>query len=465
MWPGACCVTPASRPARLRAVFAESYRYRLPGGSVKAQTGIARAAGDLPLAAQHRNIVGFIADSVLFSMAAAILNPSVMPPDFVTRLGGGPVLAGFAGLIFRAFWLVPQVFFAAWINRVPRKKRFIVLPAIPGRAFLLVVAGLMIAAGPDRPGVLIALLLLGLATFGFCDGISSVAWTDVLGSSMTATQRSWMISLSQVLGGILVALVVTPLVRHVLGPAGPVFPGNYGLLLAISSLLLLGGLSAYVLVREGHSPPPPDSPSLRQYRTFLWRSLREDRGFRYYLLTRFFYDLSMAGLPFYIVFATEVLGQASAVALSDQILLTTVTGIAAALLLGRINYRYGPRRVMVLAGVAAFSGPLLVLSARILGVTGLHLAWITVGVVNSAFMQGFLNWVVEYAPDGYRPIYSGLANTLGLVALSAPLFGGLIVQVASFDVLFAAASGLGVLAVALILRLPDPRREAVREAV
>jgi len=80
-------------------------------------------------------------------------------------------------------------------------------------------------------------------------------------------------------------------------------------------------------------------------------------------------------------------------------------------------------------------------------------------------MQGFLNWVVEYAPDGYRPIYSGLANTLGLVALSAPLFGGLIVQVASFDVLFAAASGLGVLAVALILRLPDPRREAVREAV
>lgn len=437
------------------------------GTQVEAPAALATGE-ELPLAVQRRSMVGFIADYVLFAMALAILNPGVLPPDFVTQLGGSPVLAGLAGLIFRAFWLVPQMFFAAWINRMPHKKRYIILPAIPGRTFLLVAAGLMVAVGPDHPDVLIVLLLSGLATLGFCDGMSAVAWMDVLGSSLSVSQRSWMISLSQALGGAMVAVLVTPLVRHVLGPTGPLFPANYALLLAISSVLLVLGISAYVLVREGHSPPPADSPSLRQYRAFVWRSLRQDHGFRRYLLTRFVFDLGNAGLPFYIVFATRVLGQASAVALSDQILLTTITGIAAAFLLGRVNLRYGPRRVMILAGVAAMSGPLLVLSARLLGPTGLHLAWITVAVINTAFVPGFLNWVVEYAPEGYRPIYSGLANTLGMVALAAPLIGGVIVQTLSYEALFAAASALGVLAVVLILRLPDPRQSrqaVVREAV
>ncbi len=396
-------------------------------------------------------------DYALFGFAMGILNPGVMPPDFVAQLGGGPILVGLAGLVFKVTWLIPQLAFAPWVNRAPRKKRYIVIPGIPGRASIILAGLAMIAVGPDRPGMLIAILLTTLAVFSFCDGLSSVGWIDVIGSSLRNEQRSWMIGTSQVIVGVVVSLAISPLVRFMLGPSGPAFPNNYALLLIIVSVLLLAGITIFAQVKEGHSPPPEDSPGLRQYSGFLARILREDASFRRYLLARFVYDLSTLGMPFYIVFATQQLGLSSAVAISDQVTIVTLTGIVVAIVLGRINQRRGPRTVILVAAGAAMLGPLLLVGAGWLGLLGLHLMWITVGVINSSFAPGILNWVVEYAPAGYRPIYGGLASTFGVFALLGPLVGGLIVQATSYEVLFAVAAALGGLALLLALRLPDTR--------
>ncbi len=409
---------------------------------------------------QRRNFLALMGDYILFGIAFSILNPSALPPDFVASLGGGAVLVGLAGLVFRVTWLLPQLFFAPWVNRATRKKHYVTLPALPGRLVFLPVALLMTLAGPEQPGLLIALLLGSYAALALGDGLSVLAWMDVLGSSLSNERRGWLFGSAQAVTGAIVAVLVSPLVRVILGPEGPPFPNNYALLLAIVGLLLGLALLSFVQVREGPSPPPKDSPTFRQYRTFLARVLREDAGFRQYLLTRFVYDLAAIAMPFYIVFATRVLGQPSAVALSDQILLLTVTGIVAALLLGRLNERRGPRSVIILAASAATVSPLLALSANATGVLGLHLAWIGIGLVNTAFVPGFLNWVVEYAPEGYRPIYSGLANSFSAAALLAPLLGGVIVEASSYGALFVVASALGGAALLLALRLPGLRKQA-----
>ncbi|GAB4572445.1 MAG: hypothetical protein Kow0077_11910 [Anaerolineae bacterium] len=405
----------------------------------------------------RRNFFALMMDYVLFGLALTIINPSVMPPDFVARLGGGPVLVGLAGLIFKVLWLMPQLFYAAWVNRAPRKKHYVTLPGIPGRAVFLVAAALMVIVGPSQPAMLIALLLGSVAMLGFFDGQSAVAWMDVIGSSLPNEQRGWMIGWAQAVLGVVVALAISPLVRYVLGPYGLPFPQNYAALLALAGILLLLGLAAYNFVQEGPSPPPEHSPTMREYRAFLVDVLRRDAAFRRYVVMRFAYDLSALGLPFYIVFATRRLRQTSAVAISDQVLLTTLTGIVAALVLGRLNFRYGPRLVIIIAAVAAALGPVLLLSTPLMGVLGLHLMWITIGLVNSTFVPGFLNWVVEYAPQGYRPIYSGMANTIGALALLAPLVGGMIVQLASYEALFIVGAALGGLTLFLALRLPDSR--------
>ena len=422
-----------------------------------AETGSAPTEDIFSPRVQRRNFAALIGDYVFFGAALNLINPSGMAPDFVARLGGGPVLVGLAGLIFRIMWLVPQLAFAPWVNRAPRKKNYIIVPAIPARLAFLPVSALMVLIGTSSPGLLITVFLSGYALLAFGDGLSVVGWLDVLGSSVKDEYRVWMFGVGQAVSGITVVLVVAPAVRYILGPNGPVFPNNYATLLAIAAVLLLVALYSFSRLKEGKSDPPEDSPDLREFSTFLGRILREDAMFRGYLLMRFVVDLSAIAMPFYIVFATEKLGQESAIALSDQILLVTLTGILAALVMGRINQRSGSRIITIIAGCVSLLSPLLILSSTHIGIIGLHLMWISRGILDATFLPGFLNWVVEYAPEGYRPIYGGLSNTFGALAMLAPLVGGLIVTAFSYDVLFVVAAELGGLAMVLAIRLPEPR--------
>ena len=422
--------------------------------------GAPAAAGVLSPSVQRRNMLALMGDYVLFGLALNILNPAGLPPDFVAQLGGGPILVGLAGLLWRVTWLTPQLSIAAWVNRAPRKKRFLMVPATIGRLIFIPAALAMVLLGPDQPGLLIAVLLGSVVWLAIGDGSCVVAWMDILGSSLSSERRSTLIAASQVISGLLAAVLIAPAVRFILGPEGPTFPNNYAALWLLVGGLLLAALFSLSRVREGHSPPPKDSPGLRDYWRFLSRILREDRAFRNYLIMRFIYDLSAIGLPFYIVFATTQLGQESAVALSDQILLLTLTGTGAALLLGRVNARRGPRDVMVIATLAGVLSPLLILSSSAVGIIGLHLMWIVQAFTNAAFVPGFLNYVVEYAPEGYRPIYSGLANTFGALALLAPLLGGVIVDLFSYQALFGVGIVLGAIALLLALRMPRVRGRA-----
>lgn len=432
---------------------------------------------------QRHNFLALLGDYVLFGIAFGFLNPTNLPADFVARLGAGAVVVALAGTMWRVCWTLPQLVFGQIVNRARRKKHYATIPGIPARTWFLPVAVLMVLAGPGQPPLLMLLLLSGYAVLAFGDGLSSVAWMDVLGSSLTPNYRSWLFGLAQSTVGVIVALMVAPLVRVILdageapvgldgffhldagvmagaihGPGGLAFPRNYALLLAIASVILVLSLLSYVRVKECPSPPPKDSPTLRQLMPFLVRVVRQDPNFRYYLGLRFIYELSLLALPQYIVFATRRLGQDSGVAISDQIALTTLAATLSSVVYGRITQRLGSRYVILVATGAAVLGPLLLISTNSLGVLGLHLMWISVGVLNVSFVPGFLNWVVEYAPDGYRPIYGGLANTFSIAALLAPLAGGLIVEWGSYEALFVVAAALGLVAITLALRLPEPRR-------
>lgn len=408
---------------------------------------------------QRRNFLFMLGDFTLFGVGfVGILNPSVLPPAFVAALGGGPILIGLAGMLFGVVWHTPQLFFAWWVNRAPYKKRYVVAAGIPARAVFFPAALLMLVAGPEQPGLLIFLMLGAYAALAFGDSFCMLGWLDILGSSINDRMRSWLFGFGEAAVNVVGALLVARFVYVVLDTEqGMTFPENYALLLLVAGALLLFSLMMFTGIREGASPTPEESPSLRQYGRFLSRLVREDVMFRRFLAARFVYTLVEIAVPFYVAFAIQVLGQPDNIAVSDSVAVRTLTNIFAPLILGRLAERYGTRLVILIGAVAAVLHPLLALSASVLGPVGIHLAWVAYGIVTLAGLIGFLNWLVEYAPPAYRPIYGGMAYTVLAAALFSPLLGGVIVEASSYQVVFILASALGVVALFLLLRLPEPR--------
>jgi predicted MFS family arabinose efflux permease len=153
------------------------------------------------------------------------------------------------------------------------------------------------------------------------------------------------------------------------------------------------------------------------------------------ILTTFF---TMAG-PFYIGFATERLNMESDVAVSNLLMMQTLGSVGAALLYTRLGDHHLVRFIH-LAMIAGVLQPIMALIASQAGPAPLYFAFLFGGVVSGMLGLSFINWVIGYATPDQRPIYSGLFNSMSAVGLlTAPVIGGLLVQMLDYEAVFIGA--------------------------
>jgi MFS family permease len=85
---------------------------------------------------------------------------------------------------------------------------------------------------------------------------------------------------------------------------------------------------------------------------------------------------------------------------------------------------------------------------------------LAIGALNSSYMSGFMNFVLELAPSEERPTYIALTNTLCGVLLVVPFLGGWLLQATSYTILYAVTAGGVAFALLLTFRLEEPRQNA-----
>jgi hypothetical protein len=119
--------------------------------------------------------------------------------------------------------------------------------------------------------------------------------------------------------------------------------------------------------------------------------------------------------------------------------------------------------VVQLGAATAAASPILALMIHIVGsplVAKVYpLVFFFYGVTINTTLLGPMNYLMEMAPSGQRPIYIGLANTLMGVLVPISFLGGVLLRVASYPVLFA-VTAIGVtvgLAVSMGLRDPEDK--------
>src|SRR3712207_6261515 len=103
----------------------------------------------------RRNFPFFLADSILFTLAMAVISATTVIPDFLRRLTDSEILIGLSGSLFTIGFTLPQLFVARYIVRYARKKWWFVGPNILVRPVMLICALLIVWLGGDRPALVL----------------------------------------------------------------------------------------------------------------------------------------------------------------------------------------------------------------------------------------------------------------------------------------------------------------------
>ena len=384
----------------------------------------------------RRNFAFFFADAMLFTVAMGIIGPTTVIPDFVRRLTDSEVLIGLAGNVFTVGFALPQLFVARYIVRHERKKWWFVGPNIPTRFIILLFALVLLWRGKSEPHLVLVIFFVCYCIAALGDGLVGVPWAVLSGTSLDNRWRARVFGLSSMATGV-VMLLLAPVIGLVLGPAGPGFPDNYGLLFAASgtvfALSIIPGLFFHELPG---GQAAARTPTLREFFPQIGRLLREDVPFRSFIVMRILTALFLMAAPFYVGYATVVLGLSSAIAVPTLLAMQTIGTVSGALFFSWLGARSNLRYIRIALAATA----LLPVSALLAGVVGpflLYGGFLLSGLATSNLNYGYLNWVVGYAHADRRATYVGLANTItAMVSLIAPVIAGTIVQHLGYTPLF-----------------------------
>jgi MFS family permease len=387
----------------------------------------------------RRNFLFFLVDNILFTLAMSFIGPTTLIPDFIRHLTNSEVLIGFSSSLFDVGWTLPQLFIARYIVQSERKKRWFVTPNIFVRFVMLSFAVMIVVFGKDRPGAILAAFLIcyGIAAVG--DGIVSVPWAILIGTSLDNRWRARMLGLTSACSGVIM-LGAAPLIGIVLGSKGPSYPNNYALIFGAAGLLFVISILPVVFVHELPGGKVVEKkPSLREFLPSLGHVLRTDVPFRAMIFTRMLTSLFVMASPFYIGFATVQLGLSNTVAVPTLLVMQTIGSITGALMYTWLGARHNLMYIRLALGAAALL-PISALLASIIGPLPLYLGFLISGLTVSNIFGSYFNWIIGHATTDQRPIYIGLFNTIAAVtSLVAPFIGGTIAQQFGYETLFVVA--------------------------
>jgi hypothetical protein len=391
-------------------------------------------------------------------------------PALVRALTSSAPLIGLVETIRTGAWLLPQLFVAWWLSGRTIGKRHLLVPYCASRLSLALIAPVLLLAGAANPSLSLTGVFVCLFLFFLLDSLGSLPWFDLFSMALSPVHRSRLIGAAQVLSGA-GGIAIGFLVAAVLAAPSLGFPSSYAVLFAVAGAFMALELAAISFLRVPSSVPDRQRIPLRAFLPWVGGLLTRDRDFRTLIISRLLVGASGLAIPFYIIFALDVLRlgpESVGVFTAAQV----VGSIASAPVMAWLSERRGTRSVVrLVAGMAALLpviGLILFLSRSGIGqAPRLAIAsaiFFLLGGVNNGNMAGFTNYLMEYAPGAQRPVYIGLANTLNGLTLVAPVVGGWILAGTSYPVLFVVAAIVSGGGLAATRWLREPRAAGILNA-
>ncbi len=386
-------------------------------------------------------------NGIIINASEAFFNSGLVLAPFLAGLGASPVVIGLVPALRVGGWFLPQLLVANRLAGEPYK-----LPSyrrtswFRSAAFALLCLATFVI--PNYQWLIVAIVvLLGVVAFG--GGITGVAFTDVTGKVVPHNRLGTFWVLRNAGGGIL-ALGAGFLLRWILS-SEIAFPYNFGIILAIGTVLAAVAYWVFGLINEPPSKPAAKEP-LRHMIGRIPQLLRENSSFRRYLRVRSFILIALLADPFYAIYAVQRLGAPEG-ELGTFIIVATLASILANFAVRRAaNKGYN---VLLLQIGASF-----LIVASLIAVFADTWQWVIPILIASATGQAAINiavWNLLYtvSPEAERPLYIGVTNTLMALPSFAPILAGVIITLLGYRATFVVALLSALVALAFSFRFAD----------
>lgn len=360
-----------------------------------------------------------VLDGGSFWLGTSFSSVVTILPLYVSHLTTSTVAIGLIPAIQRIGWMLPQLFMANYLERLPRKKPVVVLATVNERLPFLFLALMTLQLSRLSPSVALTsfFVLHGWRCFG--GGVTGNAWQDMIAKIIPTRMRGIFFGTQQALGGLLGAAGA--------GIAGFIlerypYPLNFAVCFFLTFAVLITSWGFVAATREPVVASTKPRVSQREYFRRLPDILRRDRNYSRYLLSRATAILAGMASAFLSIYAVRVMG----VSEGEAGLLTATwmaTQTIANPLLGFWGDHRGHKSVLEVVALCSMASMAVALAAPSPG--WFYVVFALAGVNLAGTLLSGLSIVMEFAPPEDRPTYIGLASTLmAPVAGIGPLLGG-----------------------------------------
>jgi len=401
-----------------------------------------------------------VTNGVLFNLADAVLGGTTVLPIFISRITASKVLIGLAGTMANAGLFMPQLVVANLIGHMKRRMPVYTWSAAVRIGTIWAIALLVALAGHASSAFLLAGFMVLYAAYCLAGGVANIPFMDIVARTVPSERRGTFFGARLFLGGVASALAGIG-VKNIL--ASKPFPESFAVLFIATAVVVTAALISFCLIREPAGPPGEGRIPFREFLRKGPFLLKNVRSYRLLLVVRILLAVWGMPLPFYVIYAEERLALAPGdvgVLLSIQMVGMLLSNI----LWGYLSNRRGNKIVLeMVSAVAVFCPALALLGVRF--VPGLPLVafgpvFFLIGASWGGLGLGYNNYLLDVSPADQRPAYLGFMNTFLAPALLLSAVGGLIIDKASYEVLFLIAGAAGLAALVFAHQMEEPRPQA-----
>jgi MFS family permease len=406
----------------------------------------------------RRNFLALLGHGMFGMTGFRLLQAPTFLPAYIFLLSGSELIVGLA---LAAQHIGSGLASIPGGNLISHRKRVLPLFFTIGALMRLQILGIALAGYflTDNMALVATCIFLGL--FGLFNGAQMVMFQYTMSKLIPVSVRGRLTGFRNFVSGIISSAVAylggSYFIDH------NTWGNGYSTTFLLAFVLTVTGLFMLLGIKEPEPPRVRERTSLVKHAREIPSLLRQHRGFSQFLIVRSVGALSMAAVPFYVLFA----GEHRTLTGSDLGILSVAFLLAQTMsnfLWGYIADHRG-NRLIFMGGIVIWA-----VSAILLLVTPHSLFWLCVsfsglGIGLGGYQIGSTNLILELGTRQNLPMLLGVGTAVNSSLFAAgPIFGGLLVEVTSYNTLITATIMLKILALALTYVMIEEPRHQKRES-